>query len=99
MARLIAVMLGRLRMSVDESIKAYWRLGAYIFWPRRYVRSYSARRLRKAIIRVVEEHCGCHAEGEHCRGENELLKQYDYAEEGDVSYREHPERQNFTCKV
>ncbi|KAF7557436.1 hypothetical protein G7Z17_g700 [Cylindrodendrum hubeiense] len=25
--------------------------------------------------------------------------QYDYAEEGDVTFREHPERQNFTCKV
>lgn len=30
---------------------------------------------------------------------SDLLRQYDYAEEGDTTFREHPGRQNFTCKV
>ncbi|KAK4225413.1 acyl transferase/acyl hydrolase/lysophospholipase [Podospora fimiseda] len=97
---LVSVMLGRLRMSVDETIKAYWRLGNYVFYPRRYIRSYSSKKLKKAIIGTIRENCGCHQNGKHC-GDQELLRQYDYAERDDydVSYREHPERGNFTCKV
>ncbi|KAK3983768.1 acyl transferase/acyl hydrolase/lysophospholipase [Cladorrhinum sp. PSN332] len=97
---LVAVMLGRLRMSVDNTIKAYWQLGNYVFYPRRFIRSYSSKKLKKAIVGTVLDNCGCHQGGRHC-GDQELLRQYDYAESGshDVSYREHPERENFTCKV
>ncbi|KAH7120603.1 lipid acyl hydrolase [Dactylonectria macrodidyma] len=98
---LIAVMLGRLRMSVDDSIKEYWILGNDIFRPRlyRYFRLHGAENLEKAINHVTQHHCGSHPQQERCHGASELLRQYDYAEYGDVSFREHPERQNFTCKV
>lgn len=98
---LVAVMLGRLRMSVDDAIKAYWTLGNDIFRPRlyRYFRLHGAERLEKAVKRVTQQNCGSHGKGEQCSGVSDLLRQYDYAEEGDTTFREHPERQNFTCKV
>lgn len=60
-------------MGVDDSIKAYWRFGSDIFWPRRYTRLYSFKKLRKAIIDIVEEYCGCYRE-ERCNGDVELLR-------------------------
>ncbi|KAH7139692.1 acyl transferase/acyl hydrolase/lysophospholipase [Dactylonectria estremocensis] len=98
---LIAVMLGRLRMSVDDSIMEYWILGNDIFRPRlyRYFRLHGAENLEKAINHVTQKHCGSHPQGKSCHGASELLRQYDYAEYGDICFREHPERQNFTCKV
>jgi hypothetical protein len=86
-------------MSVDDAIKAYWRLGDHIFRPRRYIRSYSSKKLRKAIIRVVKQHCGSHQNQVRSCGDQELLRQYDYVEHGDVSWEDKPEYRNFTCKV
>lgn len=59
-------MLGRLRMSVDDAIKAYWTLGNDIFRPRlyRYFRFHGAERLEKAVKRVTQQNCGSHAKGE-----------------------------------
>lgn len=93
-------MLGLLRMSTEESIKEFWCLGNDIFWPHRRVKSYSSEKLKNAIIRVVEKHCGCHEPtARKCQGDTELLRQYDYAEENDVTYERSPHLQNFTCKT
>lgn len=86
-------------MNVDDCIKAYWRLGTLVFWPRRYGRAYSSKVLRKAIVRIIQEHCGCHADGRCPSPDTERLRQYDYAERDDVCYKESPSCENFTCKV
>ncbi|KAH7136983.1 acyl transferase/acyl hydrolase/lysophospholipase [Dactylonectria estremocensis] len=95
---LIAVMLGRLRMSVPDAIKAYWCLGNDIFWPRPIIGRFSSTKLRQAILRVIEHNCGCHEREEECH-DMEPLGQYDYAEVNDIDYHRNPSLQNFTCKV
>lgn len=95
---LIAVMLGRLRMNVPDAIKAYWCLGNDIFLSRPIAGPYSSKKLKDAIIRVITDHCRCHEPGQNCH-DTEPLRQYDYAEENDISYNKTPHRQNFTCKV
>lgn len=85
-------------MSVPDAIKAYWCLGNDIFLSHRVARPYSSTKLKDAIIRVVTDHCGCHEPGQDCH-DTEPLRQYDYAEENDISYNKTPHRQNFTCKV
>ncbi|KAL6411846.1 lipid acyl hydrolase [Ilyonectria robusta] len=95
---LIAVMLGRLRMNVPDAIKAYWCLGNDIFLSRPIAGPYSSKKLKDAIIRVITDHCSCHELGQDCH-DTEPLRQYDYAEENDISYKKTPHRQNFTCKV
>jgi hypothetical protein len=94
--RLIAVMLGRLRMGIDDAIKQYWILSNYIFRPPRLFFPYDAVKLEESINNVVKEFCGCHRQGEICGGSNELLRQYDYAEEGDPMAQT---RLNYSCKV
>ncbi|KAF8594149.1 FabD/lysophospholipase-like protein [Ceratobasidium sp. AG-I] len=53
---LIALMLGRLRMSIEAAIKAYVRLGQEIFEPKKWIWKegrYKASNLEKAIQRIV----------------------------------------------
>ncbi|OCK86885.1 FabD/lysophospholipase-like protein [Cenococcum geophilum 1.58] len=87
---LIAIMLGRLRMGVDDSIKQYWILANKIFVPpkkRRYFQHYSRRKVQDAAREAVIQHCRCHPNNGPCTG-YELLRQHDYAE-----------GVNRTCKV
>ena len=86
-------MLGRLRMTVDDSIAEYWKLSNYIFRPRKYVFPYSSQKLEEAINGVVRKYCGC--QHQEC-GDQEEFRQYDYAEEGDPGADLHLNR---TCKV
>ncbi|CAH0049777.1 unnamed protein product, partial [Clonostachys solani] len=96
---LIAVMLGRLRMSVDDAIKAYWNLGANIFPPRVILPSQRRERLKRAINSVIQSHCLCHQAGGPCVGEQEELRQHDYAEFSDDNYRKNKSTRNLTCKA
>ncbi|KLU86460.1 hypothetical protein, variant [Magnaporthiopsis poae ATCC 64411] len=94
---LIAVMLGHLRMSIDECIVEYWKLSNYVFRPPRHIRLYDARKLETAIKSVVRRYCRCHPDTQRCDGGNELLRQFDYIEptqEGVESCY-----QNWTCRV
>ncbi|EXJ55530.1 hypothetical protein A1O7_08458 [Cladophialophora yegresii CBS 114405] len=96
---LIAVMLGRLRMSIDDCIKQYWLLSNKIFRPPRTrvpFQVYSRRTLQEATQNVVQNFCRCHgAVGESCMGE-EYLRQYDYGEATDGLDLD---RTNKTCRV
>ncbi|CAG9938242.1 unnamed protein product [Clonostachys rosea f. rosea IK726] len=94
---LIAVMLGRLRMSVDDAIKAYWNLGANIFPPGVILPSQRRERLKKAINSVIQSHCLCHQDKGPCVGEEEELRQHDYAEFSDHNYPK--DKRNLTCKA
>ncbi|CAI6095735.1 unnamed protein product [Clonostachys chloroleuca] len=94
---LIAVMLGRLRMSVDDAIKAYWNLGANIFPPGVILPSQRRERLKKAINSVIQSHCLCHQDMGPCVGEEEELRQHDYAEFSDHNYPK--DKRNLTCKA
>ncbi|KAN0076234.1 Acyl transferase/acyl hydrolase/lysophospholipase [Elaphomyces granulatus] len=89
---LIAIMLGRLRMNVEDCLKQYWILSNSIFRPPkiRFLQLYSRRKVQKAVKIVVREFCRCHAAGEYCSG-SEDLRQYDYAEAGPM--------ENRTCRV
>jgi hypothetical protein len=91
-SRLIAIMLGRLRMNVEDCLKQYWILSNSIFRPPkiRFLQLYSRRKVQKAVKIVVREFCRCHAAGEYCSG-SEDLRQYDYAEAGPM--------ENRTCRV
>ncbi|KAK7423020.1 hypothetical protein QQX98_001310 [Neonectria punicea] len=97
---LIAVMLGRLRMSIPDAIKAYWCFGNDIFRPRRFIRSYSSTKLKDAVVRVIRSNCGCHVTGTGCC-DMEPLRQYDFVEKDDLSYRGRNgwRNLNFTCKT
>lgn len=93
-ARLIAIMLGRLRMTVDECIYEYMRLGSYVFADRRWWRltKYDHRRLKASIRKVIAIHCkDLHDETEPCVGD-------DYLRQWDFSQYKGP-FENFTCKV
>ncbi|KAI9148695.1 FabD/lysophospholipase-like protein [Paramyrothecium foliicola] len=83
---LIAIMLGRLRMGVNECIQQYWIMTNRIFQPQRirYIQLYSRRRVQDAAKEVVRQHCQCHR-GQHdgCTGEEDL-RQYDYMEDGQL---------------
>ncbi|KAI1846846.1 hypothetical protein JX266_007067 [Neoarthrinium moseri] len=92
---LIAIMLGRLRMSVEECIKEYLRLSNRIFRPKRYIRAYSAKKFRQAVEEVVAKQCGCHGNPRSCT-HNHHLRQYDYAERYDTANRDII---NKTCRV
>ncbi|KAK4225416.1 acyl transferase/acyl hydrolase/lysophospholipase [Podospora fimiseda] len=103
---LVAILLGRLRMSIDDAIKSYWRLGNYIFYPGRQEVSphfpyllYDSKKLERAIKETVWEHCDSHPRGTECNPTTERLRQYDYAEEDDANCDSDPSRQNYTCKV
>ncbi|VUC19831.1 unnamed protein product, partial [Clonostachys rosea] len=74
---LIAVMLGRLRISIDSTIKAHWSL-AFEIIPRRVNDPLSRERLKRAINGVLEDHCLHH--GVACVGEEGELRRHDYAE-------------------
>lgn len=91
-ARLIAIMLGRLRMDIEECIKQYWILSIRIFRPyrMRFIRMYSRSAVREAVKSVVQSHCHCDVE--------EFLRQYDYEEAFDNGPHPQP-RRNKTCKV
>jgi hypothetical protein len=82
-------------MSIDNAIKQYWILSNDIFRPPRFLSPYDAGKLEESIKRVVRDFCGCHPNGQACNI-NELLRQYDYAEEGDPDASE---RLNYSCKV
>ncbi|KAH9877705.1 hypothetical protein J1614_002922 [Plenodomus biglobosus] len=89
---LIAVMLGRLRMSITDCIHEYRALGTSIFGTRRYHRltKYDHRNLESAIKEVVRKNSREH-EGEDGNGED-LMRQYDFSHlEGRFK--------NNTCKV
>lgn len=93
---LIAVMLGRLRMSIDDCVKEYKSLGTLVFGRRRWrpwypMTKYHDKYLEGAIKSVVIEHCKEHADDEKCDGET-LLRQYDF------SHRP-GQHQNYTSKV
>ncbi|KAF7537441.1 hypothetical protein G7054_g3728 [Neopestalotiopsis clavispora] len=100
---LIAIMLGRLRMDIDECIRAYLKLGNSIFRPQsktplRYISKrfqYSPKKLTEAVEEVLRDHCRCqHKNVDACV--NQYLRQWDYAEQGDiVSESEF----NGTCKA
>ncbi|KAI8625531.1 FabD/lysophospholipase-like protein [Xylariaceae sp. FL1651] len=89
---LIAIMLGRLRMSVDQCIEQYWKLANKIFVPhkRRFIQHYSRRKIKEAAEEVVKQFCRRHPNREDCIGDDEL-RQSDYAEQGTYV--------NKTCKV
>ena len=62
--RIIAIMLGRLGMTVDECIRAYENVGRAAFTPKRTLLpiappkgAFSATALEGAIKQVVREHC------------------------------------------
>lgn len=64
MGSIIAIMLGRLGMTVDECIKAYRRVAQKAFTPKRPsliparpTGAYSAEALEAAVKQVVKEHC------------------------------------------
>lgn len=98
--RLVAIMLGRLRMDIEECIKQYWILSIRIFRPyrMRFLRMYSRSAVQEAAKSVVQNHCHCHAQGLlGCDGQ-ELLRQYDYEEAFGNGPHPQPLR-NRTCKV
>lgn len=57
---LIALMLGRLRMCIDDAIAAYVELSKDIFSKKQSFRDgkYSAKGLEAAVKKIVEEHAG-----------------------------------------
>jgi hypothetical protein len=62
-SRIIALMLGRLRMSVDEAIKCYGAISQEVFSNPNFVSigrgsKFSAAKLERAIKRVVQEKTG-----------------------------------------
>ncbi|KAK3941406.1 FabD/lysophospholipase-like protein [Diplogelasinospora grovesii] len=89
---LIAIMLGRLRMGVNDCIQQYWIMANRIFRPRRvrFLQLYSRRKVQDAAKDVVKQFCRCHGGRDECGGV-ESLRQYDYKEQGG--------RANQTCKV
>jgi hypothetical protein len=95
---LIAVMLGRLRMGIDDAIKQYWTMSNSIFRPRLLHVHCDAKGLQESIKTVVRNFCGSRARGQVCtaQGPTELLRQRDYAEEGDAAA---DNCLNHTCKV
>jgi len=91
---LIAVMLGRLRMTVDECIQEYLEFGSHVFANRRWGRitKYDHRKLKKSIQDVIATHCeDLHEDDDPCVGE-------DYLRQWDFSQYEGPFK-NYTCKV
>lgn len=56
---IIAVLLGRLRMSVAQCMTVYEELGTDVFRRIRPLRftQYSHRKLEKAILRTIGQHC------------------------------------------
>ena len=75
---LIALMLGRMRLSVQEAIDAYLRFAQQVFGNPRHLRwtKYSAQTFEKVLKGVLTDHCKC-AEG-NCYGENERMRQPDW---------------------
>lgn len=98
--RLIVVMLGRLRMDVNECIQQYLVLCNRIFRPHKHIRHYSTQKFESAINEVISKYCKCHAQG--ClHPHTHYLRQYDYLEfdEIDPDDPEQARRINGTCKV
>ncbi|EFX06438.1 lipid acyl hydrolase [Grosmannia clavigera kw1407] len=100
---LIAVMLGRLRMGVDDCIKGYWQLSNVIFTVKPWHKwLFSSTKLVNAINTVITKHCHCHSGTQQCIGHEEEFRQYDYAEnrkDGEDGEPVDPPRINGTCKV
>ena len=84
---IIAIMLGRLGMSVDASIRAYKALGKKAFTPKHILSMpappkgcYSATALEEAIKHVIKEQChedGCRGaqnKVDICKHENKLFR-------------------------
>ncbi|KAI0546941.1 acyl transferase/acyl hydrolase/lysophospholipase [Xylaria curta] len=96
---LIAIMLGRLRMGVNECIQQYLIFSNAIFRPprRRLIQHYSRRKLQEAAKTVVKKFCPNHQNNRaDCNGD-EYLRQNDYDEQGDAA--SDPKYANRTCRV
>jgi hypothetical protein len=94
--RLIALMLGRLRMDVNEAIQQYFIICNKIFRPHAYVGHYDHKRFERAINDVVKRFCRCHGGICDYPGTHHL-RQFDHLEFDDDG--EKPEKINGTCKV
>ncbi|KAI1457827.1 FabD/lysophospholipase-like protein [Annulohypoxylon moriforme] len=107
MTRLIATMLGRLRMDVDDCIKQYLIISHRIFRPHRIpiMQNYSGDQLSREVRVVVSKFCGCHKKDdekgdeskEECK--DDYFRQYDYMEKDTYHGNRDSKRLNKTCKV
>ena len=77
--RLIALMLGRLRMSIQDVIKVYLRFGDNVFGhPRRFSRNrFDEKRFEKIIKDVLKDRYADNVRG----GEEEPMEQFDHGEQ------------------
>lgn len=95
---LIAVMLGRLRMDVEDCIQQYWVMTIKIFRPyhMRFLRPYSRRALQESTKAVARAYCGCHRNQRGDCDAHDYFRQYDFEE----AFEQGPTlRKNKTCKV
>lgn len=96
--RFIAIMLGRLRIDVNECIQQYLTICNAIFRPHHYISPYSGQAFKEAIESVIRRYCKCH--GGICETSQEHhLRQYDYLEPEGIVTTEQASRINHTCKT
>ncbi|KAI1214452.1 acyl transferase/acyl hydrolase/lysophospholipase [Annulohypoxylon truncatum] len=99
---LIAIMLGRLRMGVDDCIKQYLVISQKVF--RRclipIIQEYSGEMLADAVCKVVKDTCQFY-ERKNCTGKH-LFRQYDHMERNGnngTGGQPRSNKINSTCKV